>query len=75
METNEEMEGPTRVWECSCGETVERWRGQYDVSCGGCGAWFNASGQRLRDDWYGNQSYHDEDMDDMEGFERQHLDW
>lgn len=75
MEINEETEGPTRVWKCSCGRTVERWRGQYDVSCE-CGAWYNASGQRLRDDWYGNSSWHDEDVDDLEGFERQHAnDW
>lgn len=76
MENIEEYEErPTRVWTCDCGAEVARWRGQYDVSCE-CGAWFNASGQRLRDDWYGNPSYHDEEIGDLEGYEIQHAsDW
>lgn len=65
--------GPTNTWECQdCHTTVERWRGQSDVQCG-CGAWYNAGGQRLRDDWMNNESYYDEDVDDMEGFERSQL--
>lgn len=65
-------DGPTNTWECGdCGETVMRFRGDGDVSCD-CGAQYNSSGQRLRDDWRGNSSTWDEDMDDMEGFERQH---
>lgn len=67
-------DGPTNTWPCGrCGATVERWRGEYDVSCPNCGAQYNAFGQRLRDDWRGNQSTWDEDMDDLEGFERQQL--
>lgn len=69
-----EAEGPTRTWECGdCGATVERWRGQGDVDCGECGALYNSFGQRLRDDWWGNPSWADDDVDDMEGFERQQL--
>ncbi len=61
-----------------CGRTVERWRGQGDVTCS-CGAWYNAGGQRLRNDWAGNTAWrHDglddlDDLDDLEGFERQQL--
>ena len=62
----------TKVCE-ACGREIQRWRGQGDITCV-CGAWYNASGQRLRDDWQGNQSWRD---DDLEGFERQQLakDW
>lgn len=67
---------PTNAWECDdCGETCERFRGGSDVQCG-CGAWYNASGQRLRDDWMGNPSTWDEDVSDLDGFEMQHAgDW
>lgn len=64
---------PTRTWTCSCGTTVERYRGQDDVTCDRCGQWFNAFGQALRNDWMGNPAMHDDDIDDMEGFERQQL--
>lgn len=64
-------EGPTWTKTCECGRTVERWRGDTDVSCE-CGAWYNSSGQRLRDDWAGNRSNWDEDVSDMDGFEQQH---
>lgn len=67
--------GPTNTWECgACGRTVERWRGEYDVSCE-CGAQYNASGQRLRDDWRGNASTWDDEVGDMDGYERQHADY
>ena len=67
---------PTNAWECEvCGETCERYRGGSDVQCG-CGAWYNASGQRLRDDWMGNRSNWDEDVSDLDGYEIQHAnDW
>ena len=63
---------PTNSWDCEvCGETCERYRGQYDVSCV-CGAQYNAGGQRLRDDWRGNPSTWDDDISDLEGYEIQH---
>lgn len=65
-------ERPTWVKTCDCGQQVERWRGQGDVSCS-CGAWYNAFGQRLRDDWAGNPAWSDDELDDLEGFERQQL--
>lgn len=61
--------GPTNTWECGdCGDTVERYRGEGDVYCG-CGALYNASGQRLRDDapafgvggYWGATPYDDDD--------------
>lgn len=60
------------MWACDCGEEVYRYRGESDVSCGECGAWYNASGQRLRDDWRGNPSNYDDEIGDLEGYERQH---
>lgn len=70
------MEQPTRTWECNCGRTIERYRGQDDILCE-CGQWFNSFGQRLRDDWKGNPSNYNDDIGDMEGFEIQYLreDW
>lgn len=60
-------------WTCErCKAEVRRFRGQGDVDCGNCGACYSASGQRLRDDWRGNQSNYDAEIGDMEGFERQH---
>jgi protein-arginine kinase activator protein McsA len=65
--------GPTHTWACqSCGQTVERYRGEGDVECA-CGAQYNSFGQRLRDDWRGNQSNYDEEVGDLEGFELQQL--
>ncbi len=66
------MPEPTNSWTCSCGVKVERYRGEYDVTCPGCGASYNASGQRLRDDWRGNMSNYDDEVGDMEGYEMQH---
>lgn len=72
-ESDDNVELPTHEWECGqCGRTVQRWRGQGDVDCE-CGAMYNAFGQRLRDDWRGNSSWQYDDVDDMEGFERQQL--
>lgn len=66
-------DGPTNTWECEvCKVTVMRFRGEGDVSCE-CGAQYNASGQRLRDNWRSNPSWSDEDIDDMEGYERSML--
>lgn len=68
-----EAEGPIRTWHCQdCERTVERWRGQDDVDCE-CGALYNSFGQRLRDDWRGNPAWAYDDVDDMEGFERQQV--
>lgn len=65
---------PTNTWPCQdCGTTVERYRGQSDVDCPKCGACYNAGGQRLRDDWRDNPAWRDDDIDDLEGFERQML--
>lgn len=61
-------------WKCEkkqCGQEVRRYRGQSDVSCD-CGAQYNASGQRLRDDWRGNRSNYDENVSDMDGYEMQY---
>ena len=64
---------PTHTWECSsCGTTLERYQGQGDQTCD-CGAEYNASGQRLRDDWRGNPSLYDDDIDDLTGYEIQHV--
>lgn len=65
---------PTWAKPCErCGTEVARWRGEGDVMCA-CGAWYNAFGQRLRDDWRGNPAWNgQDDLDDLEGFERQKL--
>lgn len=63
-----------RTWPCKqCGAIVTSWGHGEDTECDKCGAQYNAFGQRLRDDWRGNSSNYDEDMGDMEGFERQQL--
>lgn len=59
-----------------CKATIERYWGQSGVTCHRCGAEYNASGQRLRDDWRGNPSSWDDEIGDLEGFEIQHAnDW
>jgi hypothetical protein len=64
---------PTNTFKCAdCGQTCERYRGEYEVICNQCGATHNAGGQRLRDDWRGNPSNYDDDISDLEGFEIQH---
>jgi hypothetical protein len=67
------MNEPTNSWEChKCKAIVERYRGEYSVTCSECGTEYNASGQRLRPDWRGNSSWDNEDIGDLEGFEIQH---
>jgi hypothetical protein len=62
------------AWDCDeCGNEVRRYRGQSDVDCNNCGACYNAGGQRLRDDWRGNESSYNDEVGDMEGFEAQQL--
>lgn len=63
---------PARTWTCECGAQIERFRGDGDKTCLRCGAEYNAFGQRLRDDWRGNPSTWDGDIDDLTGFEIQH---
>lgn len=64
------------AWDCDrCGEELRRYRGQGDQDCHNCGACYNASGQRLRDDWRGNPSNYDDEIGDMEGYETQHADY
>lgn len=62
-----------REWACECGRVVTRFRGQGDVKCGGCGQWFNAAGQRLRNDWMDNPAWQYDEVDDVVGYERQML--
>ncbi|UVK59875.1 hypothetical protein SEA_ALEEMILY_135 [Gordonia phage Aleemily] len=63
-------------WDCDrCGTEVRRYRYMSDVDCGNCGACYNASGQRLRDDWRGNPSTYNDEVGDLEGFEMQHADY
>jgi hypothetical protein len=60
------------AWDCEkCGDEVYRYRGDGDVSCG-CGAEYNAFGQRLRDDWRGNPAWKYDDVTDLDGFEMQY---
>lgn len=67
------MPEPTHSWPCCvCGATVDRYRGESDVSCCVCSTSYNAGGQRLRDDWRGNPSNYDSDIGDLEGYELQH---
>lgn len=73
MDVNDEStRGPIRTWVCDCGDPIEHWRGEGDHACSRCGRAWNAFGQRLRDDWAGNPSLYDDDLDDLEGFARQH---
>lgn len=61
-------------WKCGrCGREVTRYRGQGDVDCHNCGACYNAFGQRLRDNWRGNESSWNDEVSDMDGFEAQQL--
>lgn len=64
---------PTRWWHCECGAHLERWRGRGDQSCPDCSAWYNACGQRLRDDWADNPAWRDDEVDDLTGFELSQL--
>lgn len=65
---------PTDTWQCrvgNCTHTVKRYRGQYDVTCE-CGAEYNSFGQLLRSDWRSNPSNYDDEIGDLEGWERSH---
>ena len=66
------MNTPTSTWTCTCGETVERYRGSSTVTCRRCDQPYNAFGQRLRRDWAANPSNWDDEISDLEGFEIQH---
>lgn len=71
-----DLDSGSPVWSKQCGDcggTVERWRGETDVTCPTCGASYNAGGQRLRDAWRRNPSWYDDDIDDLTGFELQQL--
>lgn len=61
---------PTNTWTCPCGQEMARYRGGGDQTCPSCRQWFNAFGQRLRQDWRQNPSNHDEDISDLEGLVR-----
>lgn len=64
--------GGYSAWDCEkCGSEVRRYRGQSNADCG-CGASYNAVGQRLRDDWRGNPSNWDDEISDLEGYEMQY---
>lgn len=52
-----------------CGETVHWYPRQGDTACNKCDAQYNASGQRLRDNWRDNPSWGDDEIGDMEGYE------
>ncbi|BBY54057.1 hypothetical protein H7J07_05465 [Mycobacterium koreense] len=61
------------AWDCDrCGTEVAHYPGMGDVDCPDCGACYNASGQRLRDDWRDNPSNYDDDISDLDGYEMQH---
>lgn len=68
------VQGGYTAWDCDCGLEVRRYRGQSDVDCE-CGQCYNASGQRLRNDWRRNRSNYDDDVSDMEGYESAYADY
>ena len=66
-------DAPTNGWHCRrCNRHINRYRGQGDQQCT-CGAWYNAGGTLLRDDWQSNPAWHDHDIDDLEGYELSQL--
>jgi ribosomal protein L37E len=51
-------------WEAQCercGEHIYRYRGTDDQTCPGCGAIYNCSGQRMRDDLHTRPAPFDDD--------------
>lgn len=54
----------------NCGTLIQRFRGENDLDCR-CGAIYNSSGQRLRDDLRTrvNPSEFDDNIDDLTGDE------
>lgn len=74
MSYNRDAEEPSWIKPCdNCGAEVERWPGEAEVNCPSCRAEYNAFGQRLRDNWRGNRSWDDEEVDDLEGYELSEL--
>lgn len=70
---NRPADAPTTWWHCErCKQHLNRYRGDGDQLCS-CGAWYNAFGGRLRDDWTSNPSWRDASVDDLEGFELSQL--
>lgn len=69
----EERPSTTGSWHCDCGAHIETYRGGVEPTCPRCGAEYNLFGQRLRSGWRSNPSNWDDDVDDMEGFERAEL--
>lgn len=68
----EHGDGPTWVKDCVEGDgQVMRFRGEGDVTCESGKHYYNAGGQRLRDDFMDNPSYRYGDVGDMEGYEMQ----
>lgn len=67
---NARHEMPTNWFDCQCGTHIEA---HGDVDCPRCGASYNAFGQRLRNDWRSNPSWGDDEIDDIEGFERSQI--
>jgi len=59
-------------WDCDRCRTTVSSHGGRDTSCSKCGAQYNGSGQRLRDDWRSNPSTYNDDIGDLEGLEIQH---
>lgn len=73
-----EFVAPEPTWSKACEApgcpgSVERYRGEGDVTCSEGDHSYNAGGQRLRDNWRNNPAWGDDDMDDMEGYEREML--
>lgn len=59
-------------WNCDrCKATVSSFSGR-DTTCPNCGAQYNGSGQRLRDNWADNPSVRNSDISDLDGHEIQH---
>lgn len=59
---------------CNRGK-VEWFRGMDDCDpCTHCDAEHNSAGQLLRDNWRANMSNYDDEISDMDGYEREMLD-
>lgn len=70
MHDNDPQIPEVKTWKCDCGTVMYRYQGERgDQTCPRCGQWYNAFGQRLRDDWMSNPALYDDDLDDLEGFE------
>lgn len=68
-------DGPVRTFPCkNCKSKVEVWGPGEDTECPRCHTEYNAFGQELRSDWRSNPSNYDDDISDLEGYERSHRD-